>query len=746
MPLAIAPLSSHAVFLLLLQIALLLAVARLGAELVRRLGMPAVLGELAAGIILGPTIFGHYLPVAFAAVFPSNAAQFHLLEAVGTLGLVFLLLLAGLETDLRLLRNLGRAAFVASSAGMVVPFVLGFGLGVLLPETYVAHPEHRLLFSAFLATSMAISAMPVIAKILMDLDLTRRNIGLVIISAGVVDDTAGWLVLSVIAGVAQHGGGAEALGDVGITVALLLAFLLSLIFVAHPILKLAFRFVARFRSPDADLVLIVVFTLVCAAATERIGVHAAFGAFVAGVALRQLPRIDEGAVRKLESFVLAVLAPVFFGVVGLKADLVSIGTADGLAMLAVVLGVACFGKLFGCTVGGLWSGMRFWEAFSIAIAMNARGAMGLIVATIGLSLGILNQEMFSAIVVVAVVTSFMAPLGLRLSMRFVRMTEDEAKRILAEEARGAFDPARIRALVPTAAGPNAMEAARFAFWIARASQSAVELLNIETISGFGNRLVALLRRRGPRRGFEEHVGAIHALAGSVPGLAAPRIRRMKSRAAAELISAEARKGMDVVILGASQHTDALGGPVLEAVVAEAPCHVVIVRAGSGFEILERRTRVLVPVDGSTFSRIAVELAVRYCEAADAALTLAIQVERRHYAGGLAAGAAYDVTPPPGGFALTGIQPLEQTVEEELERISPLFRATAVKPRILHLDYDPTHSAVLDEVASGRHDLIVLGAENRAIRHRMFFGYNNERLIRHTAITLAVVVPALDRLR
>jgi len=736
---AITNLPGHAVFLLLLQIAMLLVVARLGAELMRRVGMPAVLGELAAGIILGPTIFGHYLPEAFAMVFPSGGMQLNLLEVVGTLGMVLLLLLTGLETDIRLVRNVGRAALVASATGMLVPFVLGYGLGLVMPDSYLAEPEHRLLFSAFLATALAISAMPVIAKILMDLDLTKRNIGLVILSAGVIDDTAGWLVLSVIAGAASHDG-AVSLGGLGLTILLLGLFLVVMVFVVHPFLKLAFRMVARFRSPDADLVLIVIVAFVCAAATERIGVHAVFGAFIAGIVLRQVPQLDDGAVRRLESFVLAVLAPIFFGVIGLKVDLFSLGQAGGLQMLGIVLGVACFGKLFGSTAGGLWGGMRFWEAFSISIAMNARGAMGLIVATIGLSLGILNQQMFSIIVIVAVATSFMAPLGLRFSMRFVRMTESEAKRINAELAKGAFDPSRIRALVPTEAGPNAVEAASLAFSIARKSLNAVELLNVDVVSGLRERLGALFRRTGPRRGIEEHLEAVLKIAQTASDAPQPRVRRVKSRSVSGAILAEAGKGIDAIMIGASQHSATLGGKILEEVVVDAPCHVIIVRAGAASNPPSPRRHVLVPVDGSTFSRVAAEFALHYCEAAGADLTIAVQVEKWRFAENLAVSVVAD------GHTPIHPAPADPSAEEELARISPLFQYGAVKPRLLHLDYDPTHSAVLDEVRSGRYDMVVLGAENRAIRHRMFFGYNNERLIRHSVVSLVVVVPNLGRLR
>jgi Kef-type K+ transport system membrane component KefB len=294
-------LPGHAVYLLLIQLALLVAAARAGAELAKRVGMPAVLGELSAGIALGPTLFGHYWPDAFAVIFPPSAEQFHLLDAFGSVGMTLLLLLTGLETDVRLLRNLGRAALIASVMGMVLPFALGFGLGYVMPVHYLAHPDGRILFSVFLATAMSISAMPVIAKILVDLDLTKRNLGLVILSAGVVDDTVGWLMLSLIAGAATHG--AVHIEDLGVTVLMLLGFILAVIFVLFPFLRFAVKMVSEHaKAPDSDLVLVIVTTFLCAAVTEKIGVHPVFGAFVAGVVLHQTPRLRRETVARLESF------------------------------------------------------------------------------------------------------------------------------------------------------------------------------------------------------------------------------------------------------------------------------------------------------------------------------------------------------------------------------------------------------------------------------------------------------------
>jgi Kef-type K+ transport system membrane component KefB/nucleotide-binding universal stress UspA family protein len=718
------PLAGHAVFLLFIQLALLIAVARLGAELAKRIGLPAVVGELAAGIALGPTVFGHYAPDAFVAVFPRDAAQFHLLDVFGNFGMALLLLLTGLETDVRLLRNLGRAALIASAMGMVLPFGLGFGLGYLMPGEYLVDPQQRILFSLFLATAMSISAMPVIAKILVDLDLTKRNIGLVILSAGVVDDTVGWLILSLIAGAASHG--MVRIQDLGMTLLALGVFLAAAVLVMYPLLRLLVRLTAdRFRTPDSDLVVMISVTLVCAAVTERIGVHAVFGAFVAGVVLHQVPRVRKETVARLESFTFGILAPVFFGVVGLKVNLWTLG---GGGMLALVIGVACVGKLVGCTLGAIWGGLRFWEAASIAVAMNARGAMEIVVATIGLSLGILSSQMFSIIVMVAIVTSFMAPIGLRLTMPRVRMTEDEALRILASVSKGAFDPQQVRVLLATGGGPNAIAAAPLAFGIAARSDSPVKVVYAEVKTAWWRRLLPQLKKSPPTN-VSQHIEVLKALSGERP----PEIRRASASTVARAICDEARRGHDLIVIGSGDGAS-VGGAIVEEVVAQAPCHVAIMKAPKDAPAGIKFTNILVPVDGSVASRTAVELALRYAETSGAALSLAVLTERRPQAAGYTDVSGTHLTPES-----------QTTSAEELERISVVFRASACKPTILHLTYDPRSNAVSQAVEKGGYDLVVLGAENRAIQHRLFFGYENERLIRATRVPVVVVVPNLASL-
>lgn len=713
--------SNHGVFLLLIELALLIGVTRLGAELFRRLGLPAVVGELGGGILLGPSVFGRFWPELFQSVFPAGSGQFQLLDVVGMLGMTFLLLLTGLETDVKLVRNLGRAALMTSAAGMVLPFALGFTLGQFMPAAYLAAPDHRTLFSLFLATTMSISAMPVIAKILVDLDLTKRNIGLVILSAGVVDDTAGWLILSLIAGAATHG--SVRIGQLGLTILYLIIFLAFAVVILPPFLRLAVRAtVERFRVADSDLALIVVTTLACAAVTERIGIHAVFGAFVAGLVLHQVPRLKKDTVARLESFVMTVLAPVFFGIVGLKVDL---GALGGGRMFAVVLGVACLGKLIGCALGAAWGGLRFWEAASLAVAMNARGAMGIVAATIGLGLGILGTQMFSIIVMMAIVTSFMAPIGLRLTMPRVRMTEDERQRITASRSMGMLNPEHLRVLLPTGGGPNALVVAPIGFGLALRSSAPVELLWVDPKTTWRTRFGRLFGE-SPVRNADQHLGLLKERA---TARLAPEIKKVVAADVARAICDEASTcGADVILLGSSRQDD-IGGPLIEQVVEHAPCHVAVMRSS---DARAKHERIFVPVDGSVAARLAVEFALRYAENTNAALTLAIITERRPQA------AAYADT--------SGARPASDTVSDaDLDRISVVFRASSLKPNIVRLAYDPLSSAVTAEARTGNYDLVVLGAENRAIQHRLFFGYDAERLLRATRVPVLVVVPNVSRI-
>jgi K+:H+ antiporter len=715
-------LPGHALFLLLLQITLILTVSRLLAEAMKRIGQPAVIGELSAGILLGPSLFGWLWPAGFAAVFPAEATQAHLLEVVAWIGMVFLLLLTGLETDVRLLRHLGRSAFASSAMGMVVPFVSGYALGLFTPEQYLGEPHRRFLFAAFLATAMSISAMPVIAKILLDLDLTKRNIGVVILSAGVVDDTTGWLILSLIAGIAK------AQDWVFLhflkTLALTGVFLAACAFVFFPVVRWLLRMADdRARTTNADLTVIVGFAFVMAALTEKIGIHAVFGAFVAGCILRQVPRLKPATLHKLESVSVTVFAPVFFGLVGLKVDLRALGSPR---MLLVVLGVATAGKLIGCTWGGLLGRMTFWESFSIGVAMNARGAMELVVALIGLTLGIISPAMFAIIVVMAIATSFLAPIGLRFTLPRVKMTPEEEARLAPESNRGLFNPERIKVLIPTAGGPNALVAGRLAAALVRGESPSFTLLYVQAAESIWRRLLRAVKPDPAGRNLQEHLDLIKTFAEMKE--ARVEVRRATEPDTIGYICKEAGHGFNLLLLGAGLRNP-LRSSVNSAILERAPCHVGIVR---GRGAIEDCKRILVATNGSLFSQAALEVALLYAERVNAHVTVLYSMESD--------GAEQD-----DASELVGSSTLEQGFRRMmattlLTTLSPLLAKTKARVTVLVRDADT--KPVVAEARTGVYQMVVVGAENRAVQHRLSVGYDVDRIVEDAPCTVLVVVPRI----
>jgi Kef-type K+ transport system membrane component KefB/nucleotide-binding universal stress UspA family protein len=722
---SVPALPGHALFLLLVQIALILGVSRVLAEAMKRIGQPAVIGELMAGILLGPSLLGWLWPGGFAAIFPAEVTQVHLLEVVAWIGMVLLLLLTGLETDVRLLRHLGRSAFTSSLMGMIIPFAGGFALGLFTPAEFRTDTANRVLFAAFLATAMTISAMPVIAKILMDLDLTKRNIGVVILSAGVVDDTTGWLILSLIAGIA----GAKSSGfmlalDFLKTLSLTGVFLAVCAFVLYPFARWLFHTIDdRSRTPNADLAAIVAFAFVLSAVTEKIGVHAVFGAFVAGCILRQVPGIRQATLHKIESVALSIFAPVFFGMVGLKVDLHTLGSPR---MLLIVFGVATAGKLIGCVWGGLLGRMSIWESLAIGVAMNARGAMGLVVALIGVTLGILTPAMFAIIVVMAIGTSFMAPLLLRLLLHKVKMTPEESARLAAEAQRGLFNPDRLKALIPTAGGPNALVAGRLAASLVRGPTASLTLLYVESDEGsIFRRLWRRIRPDQAGKNLQEHLDLIKAYADERQ--ARVEVRRSTEPDTTAYICKEAAHGFDLILIGAGLKNP-LRSAVTNQLLERAPCHVAIVR---GRGAIQDPRQILVAADGSFFSRAALELALLYAEKVGASVTVLYSME---------SGDDADMLEPGTSVLEEGFRRMMATTL--LTTLSPLLSKTTAKVSVIVSASDSPTPPVIAEARSGVYQMLLVGAENRAVQHRLSVGYDVDRIVNEAPCTVMVVVPKI----
>jgi Kef-type K+ transport system membrane component KefB/nucleotide-binding universal stress UspA family protein len=732
-PTTLAPLSGHAIQILLLQLAGLLALARGLSELMRRLRQPAVLGELLAGIVLGPTILGHYLPQLQTTVFPPTTRQFHLLETVSWLGMVLLLLLTGIETDVRTMRSIGGTAVKVSVGGMLVNFALGGVMGWMMPAVFLTDPANRPIFAAFLATALAITAMPVVAKILIDLGLIRRNIGVVILSAGVLDDTTGWLVLSVIAGIAAAG--AFSASKLAITLLGLAVYVLAMRYLIYPFFTRFLHYVnERVQLAGADVTLILVFTFLSAATTELIGVHAVFGAFVMGLLVRQVPRVRATSLHALETFVLSALSPVFFAFVGLKVDLWAL---SGWQLPSVVIGAAVLAKLVGCYTGGRLGGLDNWQSLAVGIGMNARGAMGLVVALIGLSLGLLTSEMYSTIVLLAIVTTFLAPIFLRLVLPKLPLTDDERRRLEGDSRTRLLPSGPLRVLVPTAAGPNAEAVLAIGAPLVRARGGGLTTLYVERVQRMRFR-DRLLGTRSPLagRGLAEHLArAAERLGDQRKLLNVQHVRAVQP--AAEVV-AESRRDYDMLMIGAAPH-HVVATSLVAQVLSEIQLPAVIVRAGQMTAPPECFGRLLVPLDGSLFSRAAVEFAFAYGAATNAHVTLLhVLNEARVSSGALFAPEQRET------HALRG------AVEHELEAhirqdFGTLAGASGVSYDVRILASGDPAGAIIESTRTDNVDLLVLGAENKMLGRPLFLGQGTTGIVESAECTVAVVVPYIGQL-
>lgn len=394
---------SHAeIITLLVALGVLLGAARLLGEIARKLGQPAVIGELFAGILLGPTLLGNFWPRASQTLFPPEGPLPVSLHALTTVAITLFLLVAGMEVDLSTIWKRRRAALSVGIGGMVVPFALALPFAWLMPVAMDAGADaSSLTFPLFFATAMAISALPVVAKILIDLQLFKTDIGMTVIAAAVFNDIVGWLVFALILALMGRAGatGPELWQTVTLTL-LFTGFMLTLGRAA--VERILPWLHAHCSVPGSVLGFAATGAALCAAFTEWLGVHAIFGAFIFGIALGDSRHLRQSTRETIDQFVSFIFAPLFFASIGLRIDFAA---NFDLALVLLVLVIATLGKVGGCLVAARWTGFPRRDAWAVAFGLNARGAMEIILGLLALQAGLIGEKMFVALVVMALVTS-----------------------------------------------------------------------------------------------------------------------------------------------------------------------------------------------------------------------------------------------------------------------------------------------------------------------------------------------------
>lgn len=685
---------------------MLLLAARVLAEVAQRLGQPAVVGEILAGILLGPSLLAGFFPGVAAWLVPQSQTAGHLLELVSLIGALFLLLITGLETDLGLIRQHARTAIGVSFGGILITFTTGFALGWLLPGDLLVGEgaDQRLVFALFVATAMSISAIPVIAKVLMDLDLMRRDIGQTIIAAGMSDDTTGWILLSVVAGLAASGSvDAASVGGSVLRVAL---FMVASFTVGRWLVRRAVDFVQdKFTSTDRLVTLVVVLMFAWGAITHALGLEAVLGAFVMGILLGQLPRLPESVHHSLGTIALAVFTPIFFATAGLKVNARALLEPRLLVITLIVIAVASGGKVLGTYLGARLIGRRdHWTSLSYGAGLNARGAMEIIIATIGLELGILTTEMFSIIVVMAMATSLMAPPALRWVLAHVEPEAQELERLRREELSRGSRIARIhRVLLPVRRRPtgdivHTLEAA-ILDRLARDSSVAVTLFNV-TAAGQKAESMTFLDELAPLYG----------------ALDVTR-RVVEADSPDSVILQEAQKGYDLLVLGATEKKpeglDAIFHPVIDRLVRFAPCPSIVLKGGAATRDWRPR-KILVPTNGSQAAREAAELAFRIANPDE--LVIVLNVVR--------------TTPDDALYGRTDAAEERQfnAANQIVSELRDLGEAHGVRTLPLVRAGREPDQIILEVARETSAGIIVLGTDVRPGSDRLFLGPRVERIL------------------
>ncbi|MBX2998310.1 MAG: cation:proton antiporter [Caldilineaceae bacterium] len=699
--------SHHDVLVLLVQVTILLFTARTLGEIATRLRQPSVVGEILAGILLGPSILSSLIPAFGEWMVPHTPVQGYLLEIISLIGALLLLLITGLETDLALIKRHARTAIGVSFGGILATFATGFLLGQLLPDYLLVNADARLIFALFLATAMAISAIPVIAKVLMDLNLMRRDIGQIIIAAGMSDDTIGWILLSVVAGLAA--GEAVTIGTVLTTVGSVLGFLLLSFTLGRLLVKWLLDYVQdHVVSKDRLLTLVIAMTFAWGAITQALNLEAVLGAFVMGVLFGQMPRLPKAVIHKIESIALGIFTPIFFGVAGLKVNILNLLRPDLLLIALLVIFVASFGKIIGTYTGARLIGRReHWTALSFGAGLNARGAMEIIIATIGLSLGILSQDMFSIIVLMAMATSLMAPPALRWILPRVKPEEQELMRLRQEELAETSLIANVhRVLLPVRLRDSSVD-------------DAIQTIEAQVLEIMGKQIplsITLLNVTAPGRR-AEGIAFVNELSKLFSRVEVVK-KVVEHDQPAEVILNELKRDYDLLVLGASQRSREQGimfTPLVDYLVRLAPCPTMIVK---GQRIIKdwRPCRVLVPTNGSRAAKHAADVAFSLTgvAAGEVVVQHILEVEQNpfHYRDA-------DPTEDKGRLLVA---------EEIVGELKAAGDARNILTQtIIEWRREP-ETAILEFAEKNGIDLIVLGTALRPGSSRLFLGPRVERLL------------------
>ena len=732
----LTPLDEHALLVFWTQLLVLVAAARAVGYLMRRVGLPSVVGQLAAGVVLGPSVFGAVWPRGFEWFIPHEEISSGALFAVTWLGVALLLVTAGFETDLALIRRLGRAAALVTGFSLVVPLAGGLVIGVLLPADFIGGGADRTVFALFVALALSVSALAVIARILSELGLMRRDFGQITVAAGMANDVVGWVMLAVFTGFATA-------GQVSVTGTLrtvigLAAFLLLAMTLGQRAIDASLRRVRR-DGPNLHGALgIAVFTMLAfGVATQALGIEAVLGAFVAGVVLNRSRFQQHEVVHHIESLTNAFLAPVFFAMAGLRVDLALLGEADALAWAGVVMVVAIVAKFAGAFVGARLAGQSQRAAVALGAGLNARGALEIVIASVGLSLGVFSETAYTVIVIVPLVTSVFAAASLRLAVRDWMGSPAEQERLEREEALSRNLVVRSsRLLLASRAEPASIAAAQLMHfaWPVQVPATVISVAPESLGDGYHS--------DGATRG---HLPDITIIRNVLDGRDVDhrQVRASSSAGAvvAEAIVAEARLGYGAICVGvAGRHEGQLYSPMVDELLLHSPLPLVIVRRAVGLEtpLPGAFTRAVVPVTGTRSSQAAQEVAFGVSSQLGTEVVLTHVVQRHWSDMRILSKRLTSSRLATRVLGETHPEAAQPVVDALMDAARARGAEMGVEARTLVQPGSSPASTLVSVAEEQEADLVVLGASLRNVDGRPFLGHTVETVLERCTANVAVV--------
>ena len=424
----------HPLAILLAQIVTIIIVARFFGWMFRKIGQPSVIGEIIAGIVLGPSLVGMYFPEFSNALFP--VASLGNLQFLSQIGLILFMFVIGMELDLKVLKNKANEALVISHASIIIPFALGIGLSYFIYYRFAPAGVEFLSFSLFMGIAMSITAFPVLARIVQERGIHKTRIGTIVITCAATDDITAWCILAAVIAIVKAGSFVSSLYIIGLA----FAYVLLMIFVVKPFLKRIGDLYSTKNKLNKPVVAIFFLTLILSSyTTEIIGIHALFGAFMTGAIMPDIAKFRAIFINKVEDVSVILLLPLFFVFTGLRTQIGLINDPYLWKVTGFIILVAVIGKFLGSALAAKFVGQNWHDSLTIGALMNTRGLMELVVLNIGYDLGVLTSEVFTMMVIMALVTTFMTGPALDL-INYVFKTKDV---FIPEEVIGSEDKYKI---------------------------------------------------------------------------------------------------------------------------------------------------------------------------------------------------------------------------------------------------------------------------------------------------------------